>query len=180
MEDKILVSDLTHEQQQRLPAALNGLRHNHTYLSTSNSQSDLEQSVDLHPYSYKSKMRKMLKNSLANDEANSEQMRKNQSKDVALLKEYKVDLTLEQIVDTRADEFGELMKANNLSHEQINLIKDIRRRAKNKVAAQICRKRKLDSIDSLKEQVDLLKQIKSNLLNEFNSIQSEVGYFSHT
>ena len=50
------------------------------------------------------------------------------------------------------------MVANkSLSGEQIQLIKDIRKRGKNKLAAQNCRKRKLDVITTLEEEIENLK-----------------------
>ena len=41
-----------------------------------------------------------------------------------------------------------------LTADQIKLCHDIRRRGKNKVAARNCRKRKMDTIEELQNQVD--------------------------
>ena len=47
------------------------------------------------------------------------------------------------------DEFNDLLSKNELSEEQLNTCRDIRRRGKNKVAAQNCRQRKLEQIEEL-------------------------------
>lgn len=148
--------------------ALNGLIHNHTYLSTSNSEED---SLINHPYSYKNKLKKMLKNSSRSD---GERNEKHASRDQQLLRENNIPLSLSQIVETSADEFNDLIRNKSLNNDQIIIAKDIRRRGKNKVAAQICRKRKLDSIDSLRESVTKLEQKKSVLCAETASLQQEV------
>lgn len=150
--------------------ALNGLMHNHTYLATGNSEED---SLIHHPYSYKNKLKKMLKNMKKSDGGKSE---KHASRDEQLLRENDIALSLQQIVDTNADEFNDLIREYALSNEQITVAKDIRRRGKNKVAAQICRKRKLDSIDTLKDNVQQLEQRKSILCAENLNLQKEVNF----
>ena len=52
------------------------------------------------------------------------------------------------------DEFNDLLSKRELTEEQLNLCRDIRRRGKNKVAARNCRKRKMDTIEELQNQVD--------------------------
>jgi len=57
------------------------------------------------------------------------------------------------------------------------LIRDIRRRGKNKVAAQNCRKRKMEVISSLEEEVNEIRQERDRLLRErarLNKGHSEV------
>jgi len=68
------------------------------------------------------------------------------------------------------DEFQDFCNEKKLTEEQINILKDIRRRGKNKIAAQNCRKRKIDMIDQLRDTLDnreaetkKLKQRKENL-----------------
>jgi len=98
-----------------------------------------------------------------------------ESRDEIMLRENNIHLRLAQVVESNAEEFNELLKDNSsLTQEQLNLIKDIRRRGKNKVAAQICRKRKIDSIDSLKEDVEQLNEMKSILQTEYELIHKEV------
>jgi nuclear factor erythroid 2 len=159
-------------------AALAGLRHNHTYLNTDASDeaagSSTSLAAELHPYSYKNKLKRMLKSQQQQNSSEMAAAARNQSRDEAILKANAIDLTLEEVVETSADDFNELIRVNEFSVEQINVLKDIRRRGKNKVAAQICRKRKLDSIDSLKEEVDELKEMKSVLISEYSEISNEV------
>lgn len=64
------------------------------------------------------------------------------------------------------DEFNERMSKIDLSEAQLGLIRDIRRRGKNKVAAQNCRKRKLDQIVSLADQVKDMRERKTRLIHE--------------
>jgi hypothetical protein len=158
---------------EELSATIRGLQHNHTYLD---GRSNSDESETFHPYSYKNKLKKMLKN-MDNEEANN--IKQQESRDQLLLQENQINATLTQVVDSNADEFNEIVKELHLNHEQITVIKDIRRRGKNKVAAQICRKRKIDSIESLKEDVDQLNEMKSALENEHDLINNEVfTYFN--
>ena len=149
-------------------AAMRGLHHNHTYLNGFKTDDDSE---TFHPYSYKNKMKKILKN-IKNDGENIS--RQQESRDQILLQENNIDLSLSEIVDTNPDDFNQLLKGINLTTEQLSIVKDIRRRGKNKVAAQICRKRKIDSIDSLKEDIGQLKEVKSKLKAEQEMIGNEV------
>ena len=67
------------------------------------------------------------------------------------------------IVNPPMDEFNDMLSKEDLSEEQLNICRDIRRRGKNKVAAQNCRKRKLEQIDELQKKVDEAKR-RQNLL----------------
>ena len=69
----------------------------------------------------------------------------------------------EDIVNPPMDEFNDMLSKEDLSEEQLNICRDIRRRGKNKVAAQNCRKRKLEQIDELQKKVDEAKR-RQNLL----------------
>jgi len=53
-----------------------------------------------------------------------------------------------------------------LTEDQLMLCRDIRRRGKNKVAAQNCRKRKMDLISQLEDQVNKARRQKQSLLAE--------------
>ena len=68
---------------------------------------------------------------------------------------------MEQMIDSSVDEFNELMSQHKLSDLQIQLIRDIRRRGKNKLAAQNCRKRKLEVIQTVEDQVRLCLTLSS-------------------
>lgn len=71
------------------------------------------------------------------------------------------------------DEFNERLSKYDLSENQLSLIRDIRRRGKNKVAAQNCRKRKLDQIISLADEVKDMKMRKERFLRERDLVLSE-------
>lgn len=71
------------------------------------------------------------------------------------------------------DEFNERLSKYDLSENQLSLIRDIRRRGKNKVAAQNCRKRKLDQIISLADEVKDMKMRKERFLRERELALSE-------
>uniref|UniRef100_A0A1A8LA97 Nuclear factor (Erythroid-derived 2)-like 3 n=1 Tax=Nothobranchius pienaari TaxID=704102 RepID=A0A1A8LA97_9TELE len=71
-----------------------------------------------------------------------------------------------QIVNMPVEEFMEVLDSHGLSPEQVTLLRDIRRRGKNKLAAQNCRKRKLDAITGLQEEVDMLQARREQLLRE--------------
>ncbi|XP_019735962.1 nuclear factor erythroid 2-related factor 3 isoform X1 [Hippocampus comes] len=71
-----------------------------------------------------------------------------------------------QIVNMPVEEFLEIVDGHGFSPEQVTLLRDIRRRGKNKLAAQNCRKRKLDAITGLQEEVDRLHAQRDRLLRE--------------
>ncbi|XP_026102929.1 endoplasmic reticulum membrane sensor NFE2L1-like isoform X2 [Carassius auratus] len=72
----------------------------------------------------------------------------------------------EKIINLPVEEFNELLAKHHLNEDQLSLIRDIRRRGKNKMAAQNCRKRKLDTILKLEEGVQDLQREKAQLLKE--------------
>nr|XP_046272747.1 nuclear factor erythroid 2-related factor 3 isoform X2 [Scatophagus argus] len=71
-----------------------------------------------------------------------------------------------QIVNMPVEEFLEVLDGHGFSPEQVTLLRDIRRRGKNKLAAQNCRKRKLDAITGLQEEVERLHAQRDRLLRE--------------
>ncbi|XP_051968153.1 endoplasmic reticulum membrane sensor NFE2L1-like isoform X1 [Xyrauchen texanus] len=72
----------------------------------------------------------------------------------------------EKIINLPVDEFNELLAKHHLNEDQLSLIRDIRRRGKNKMAAQNCRKRKLDTILNLEQGVQDLRCDKAQLQKE--------------
>ncbi len=72
----------------------------------------------------------------------------------------------EKIINLPVEEFNELLAKHHLNEDQLSLIRDIRRRGKNKMAAQNCRKRKLDTILKLEQGVQDLQREKAQLLKE--------------
>jgi len=89
-----------------------------------------------------------------------------ESRDERKVRQYGLPITCSQIIDSSMEEFNELLTRHTMTEEQISLCRDIRRRGKNKVAAQNCRKRKLNLISHLQDEVDKYRQTKQNLLAE--------------
>lgn len=85
-----------------------------------------------------------------------------------------VPISVDDIINLPMDEFNERLSKYDLSESQLSLIRDIRRRGKNKVAAQNCRKRKLDQILSLADEVKEMRDRKIRLLNEHDYLSTEV------
>ncbi|XP_015213578.2 nuclear factor erythroid 2-related factor 3 [Lepisosteus oculatus] len=75
-------------------------------------------------------------------------------------------LSVQDIVNMPVEEFLELLSGFQLSDAQVALIRDIRRRGKNKVAAQNCRRRKLDAIAGLEGEVERLRRHRDRLLRD--------------
>ncbi|XP_026996259.1 endoplasmic reticulum membrane sensor NFE2L1b isoform X2 [Tachysurus fulvidraco] len=91
---------------------------------------------------------------------------KQSSRDERRARAMKIPFSNEKIVNLPVEEFNELLSKHHLSEAQLSLIRDIRRRGKNKMAAQNCRKRKLDTIIKLEQGVQDLRRDKSRLLKE--------------
>lgn len=93
------------------------------------------------------------------------------SRDERRAKALNIPFPMDQIINLPVDDFNELLTQYTLSDTQLALVRDIRRRGKNKVAAQNCRKRKLESIIHLETELNQLKtqrEILSKQRFEFN------------
>jgi hypothetical protein len=77
----------------------------------------------------------------------------------------------QELIEMPVSRFNELLLS--LTTEQSNVAKDIRRRGKNKQAARLCRKRKIDNISALEETLTEMQEEKSRLLDEQNKIVKE-------
>lgn len=80
-----------------------------------------------------------------------------------------------QIVSMPVEDFLELLEGQGLSPAQVTLLRDIRRRGKNKLAAQNCRKRKLDAIAGLQGEVGRLQAQRERLLRERQHTAKALG-----
>ncbi|XP_034990523.1 nuclear factor erythroid 2-related factor 2 [Zootoca vivipara] len=88
------------------------------------------------------------------------------SRDELRAKALCIPFPIEKIINLPVDDFNEMMSKEQFSEAQLTLIRDIRRRGKNKVAAQNCRKRKLENITELEHDLGYLKDEKEKLLKE--------------
>ena len=64
------------------------------------------------------------------------------SRDERMVVEMKIPLTVRNIIEKPMEEFNDLLSSRDITEEQINTCRDIRRRGKNKVSMkvnQICR-----------------------------------------
>lgn len=91
---------------------------------------------------------------------------KHSSRDERRARAMKIPFSNDKIINLPVEEFNELLAKHHLSEAQLALIRDIRRRGKNKLAAQNCRKRKLDTIINLEQGVQDLRRDKARLLKE--------------
>ena len=57
-----------------------------------------------------------------------------------------IPFTADRIINSSMDDFNGMLVGSALTEEQITTCRDIRRRGKNKIAAQNCRKRKVSNI----------------------------------
>jgi len=105
------------------------------------------------------------------------------NKDEKLAREAGIKLSIKQdIVNPPMDEFNDMLSKEDLSEEQLNICRDIRRRGKNKVAAQNCRKRKLEQIDELQKKVDEAKRRQNHLKTDHKRLldvyKNKVSHFT--
>ncbi|XP_017292007.1 endoplasmic reticulum membrane sensor NFE2L1b isoform X2 [Kryptolebias marmoratus] len=91
---------------------------------------------------------------------------KHSSRDERRARAMKIPFSNDKIINLPVEEFNELLAKHHLSEAQLALIRDIRRRGKNKMAAQNCRKRKLETIINLEQGVQDLRRDKARLLKE--------------
>lgn len=91
---------------------------------------------------------------------------RNLSRDERCAKALHIPFSVDEIVHMPVDSFNSMLSRYYLTDLQLSLIRDIRRRGKNKVAAQNCRKRKLDIILNLEDDVCNLQAKKETLKSE--------------
>ena len=87
-------------------------------------------------------------------------------------------ITCADIINLPMDEFNDLLSKHELTEEQLTLCRDIRRRGKNKVAAQNCRKRKIDQIKQLETEVTRIKCRKTELVTDHEKLMGQRSHWS--
>ncbi|XP_053327724.1 nuclear factor erythroid 2-related factor 2 [Spea bombifrons] len=104
------------------------------------------------------------------------------SRDEQRAKALNIPFSVEKIVNLPVDDFNAMMSKHQFNEAQLALIRDIRRRGKNKVAAQNCRKRKMENIVELESDLDKLKYEKEKLLaekgeynNSLHQLKKQIG-----
>ncbi|XP_070549630.1 endoplasmic reticulum membrane sensor NFE2L1-like isoform X2 [Ptychodera flava] len=160
-----LKDETQYEKYQRMssePPSMDHIKHNHTYPQPSDSDEQQDGSShgsgDWHLES-----------------SSSKKDRKGQkfSRDEKKAKSLGIPISNDKIIDLPVDEFNELLSKYELTEPQLALIRDIRRRGKNKIAAQFCRKRKLDAIVGLEDEVESMRAEKDRLRREQRMIDKE-------
>ena len=92
------------------------------------------------------------------------------SRDEKKAKDLQISISVCEIINMPIDEFNECLAKHDFNEQQLTLIRDIRRRGKNKVAAQNCRKRKINQIVGLQSEVDNLQTQKHDLLSYYDKL----------
>lgn len=131
------------------------VQHNHTYHLPAENTGAMQRPLSRD----KSKGRKSEEEHLTRDEKRARALN--------------VPISVDDIINLPMDEFNERLSKYDLSEAQLSLIRDIRRRGKNKVAAQNCRKRKLDQILSLADEVKEMRDRKMRLVSEHEYMVGE-------
>eukprot|EP00118_Oscarella_pearsei_P024513 m.306212 g.306212 ORF g.306212 m.306212 type:complete len:501 (+) comp41056_c0_seq1:58-1560(+) len=88
-----------------------------------------------------------------------------------------MSLTENEVVEMPVHELNRLLYQSKLTEAEISLIKETRRRGKNKVAARNCRKRKLDTISELEKEVEDLKKVKEKVDEEKMLLAKELEVY---
>ncbi|XP_077155900.1 transcription factor NF-E2 45 kDa subunit [Ranitomeya variabilis] len=81
----------------------------------------------------------------------------------------------DRIVNLPVEDFNELLSRYTLTESQLALARDIRRRGKNKVAAQNCRKRKMENISILEKEIGQLRLEREGLRREREQVENIIS-----
>lgn len=141
------------------------VRHNHTYSTP--------MATDQRPAHVRDKRVRRLTDGSVSDGGSSATSGGHLTRDEKRAKALGIPLDVHDIINLPMDEFNERLSKHDLSEAQLSLIRDIRRRGKNKVAAQNCRKRKLDQITSLADEVRSMRDRKQRTQRDHHSLLAE-------
>ncbi|XP_073519200.1 transcription factor NF-E2 45 kDa subunit [Phyllobates terribilis] len=81
----------------------------------------------------------------------------------------------DRIVNLPVEDFNELLSRYTMTESQLALVRDIRRRGKNKVAAQNCRKRKMENISILEKEIGQLRSEREGLRREREQVENIIS-----
>ena len=140
-------------------SAAEQVQHNHTY--------------NMPPETGAHSQRSLSREKRASRSSRSESEESHQTRDEKRARALNVPIAVCDIINLPMDEFNERLSKYDLSETQLSLIRDIRRRGKNKVAAQNCRKRKLDQIITLADEVKMMRDRKMSLISQRNYLTQE-------
>ncbi|XP_058489598.1 transcription regulator protein BACH1-like isoform X1 [Solea solea] len=88
--------------------------------------------------------------------------------------EIQLPFAVDQISALSRSAFQQLLRNHHLTQDQLEFVHDVRRRSKNRVAAQRCRKRKLDGIQHLEIEIKKLKNEKERLMQEQTELEENL------
>ncbi|XP_026748104.1 segmentation protein cap'n'collar-like isoform X2 [Trichoplusia ni] len=143
------------------------VRHNHTYSAPLAA-------ADQRPAAVRDKrVRRLTDGSMSDGGSSATSSGQHLTRDEKRAKALGIPLEVHDIINLPMDEFNERLSKHDLSEAQLSLIRDIRRRGKNKVAAQNCRKRKLDQITSLADEVRTVRDRKQRTQRDHSSLIAE-------
>ncbi|XP_063308433.1 nuclear factor erythroid 2-related factor 3 [Pelobates fuscus] len=154
--NKLCRMDYQEDSSSYDDVTLQNVQHNHTY----NQMSNQSEPSPEHHYDWPGKPGGRLRSPCPRG------VDKNISRDQRRAKSLRIPFSVDEIVSMPVEMFNNMLSKHFLTDSQVSAIRDIRRRGKNKVAAQNCRKRKLDVILNLEDDVSQLKAHKERLLKE--------------